>query len=122
LRSLSPLDRFRTPLGQLGAAWSEDDGDALGDESSSTVLPTVGGTWFEEVQVTQVQSDEERRRRAQESRVRRALARRGERLWKPRSRYQWEYGPYAVVDVARNEIVAWGCDLDELERELRDGL
>lgn len=69
--------------------------------------------------MVQVPSDEHRRRRAQESRVRRALAHQGERLWIPRGRYQWEYGPYAVVDVERNMIVAWGCDLDDLERELR---
>lgn len=62
---------------------------------------------------------EERVRRAQESRVRRALARQGEKLWIPRGRWADQYGPYAVVEARTNVLIAWGCDLDELERELR---
>jgi hypothetical protein len=55
---------------------------------------------------------------AKERRVRRALARNGQRLWKisSRSSYSAEYGPCAIVDLQRNALVEWGWDLDELDR------
>ncbi len=63
----------------------------------------------------------ERARRAQEARVRRGLARQGQRLWIPRGQRAWtEFGPYAVVDSSSSALVAWGCDLDTLERQLRE--
>jgi len=52
-----------------------------------------------------------------EARVRRQLARNGERLWKPRGRHEAEYGPYAVIDLSTNAVMARGCTLDDLEAD-----
>lgn len=53
------------------------------------------------------------------SRVARALAAAGERLWKPRAgtRACDDYGPYAVVD-DRNILQSWGHHIDALARDL----
>lgn len=53
--------------------------------------------------------------KAREARLRRRLARRGERLWIPRGNAAYEYGPYAVVDISRNTIESWGCTLEGIE-------
>ncbi len=53
---------------------------------------------------------------ARESRVRRALARQGQRLWKVRrGRDQWEYGPYATIDASTTAIVLRGVTLEDIE-------
>jgi len=53
------------------------------------------------------------------SRVRRRLARDGERLVTPRAgtRAATDYGPHFIVD-ERNIMQAWCCDLESLAREL----
>jgi hypothetical protein len=56
---------------------------------------------------------------ARESRIRRILARRGDRLWIPRSgRSQAEFGPYAILDRHTGNVTAWKCTLDGLEADL----
>jgi hypothetical protein len=55
---------------------------------------------------------------AREARIRRALARDGQRLWTPRGRHAAEYGPYAVIDNATNTIGSHGQTLDTLEAQL----
>jgi hypothetical protein len=53
------------------------------------------------------------------SRIRRALARDGERLITPRegSSDALQYGPHYIVD-DRNCMQAWCCDLEDLGREI----
>jgi hypothetical protein len=57
---------------------------------------------------------------AREGRIRRRLARDGQRLWKVRSDSRWsaEFGPCAVVDIAGNWVGQRGITLDDLEQQL----
>lgn len=56
--------------------------------------------------------------RSRLARLRRAAAYRGHRIWKLRtSEPQYaEHGPYAVVDIKTNGVVASQLDLDGLEK------
>lgn len=55
-----------------------------------------------------------------ESRLRRRAAREGLRLTKFResARDYHRYGPYALIDLGMNYLVAYGLDLDEVEEQL----
>ena len=56
---------------------------------------------------------------ALESRIRRQLAKNGQRLVKPRSEQgRQQLGDAYVVDSSTNAVVASNCDLDDLAAEL----
>ena len=55
---------------------------------------------------------------ALESRIRRQLAKNGQRLVKPRSEQGRQQLGHHVVDVSTNAVVASNCDLDDLAAEL----
>lgn len=55
---------------------------------------------------------------AKEQRIRRALAREGQRLCIPRSEAVWQSLGIHVVEDNSNTVIAWQCDLDQLASEL----
>jgi hypothetical protein len=67
--------------------------------------------------------EQARLRAARVRRLRRVAAADGLRLIKYRDGSRWfnQYGPYALVDVSTDVMVAWGLpDLAAVERELTD--
>jgi hypothetical protein len=72
----------------------------------------------------QIISEQARQRASRVRRVRRIAARNGLRLVAYRATNRWfnQYGPYALVDVATDGMVAYGmADLTAVERQLVDG-
>ena len=56
-----------------------------------------------------------------ESQLRSRARAEGLKLIKYRENSRWyhDYGPYALVDPATTGLIAWGMDLETVERELR---